>query len=172
MTSIKGFFEGDENSPSSTSNAATSTAGKKSVKFGLQSNSTISLPQTSPQFSQILSSLSLEEFEALPKYLRGRMTIERVNGMIEELNKVFCEKYTLLKANPAKLPFDQRQRYYDWKGLESEDTKGRFFVTDTDLKGKSFRMDQTGRNILTLIRQAGRFKESRSAGIVRYIAHC
>ena len=174
---VKGFFGVDENS--NTAAAALNSVGpaKKSVKFGLQSASSSascssqSQSQSTAQFSQILIPLSLEEFEALPKYLRGRITIDRVNGLLEELNKVFCEKYTLLKANPAKLPFDQRQRFYDYKNQEIEETKGRFFVTDADLKGKSFRMDQTGRNILTLIRQAGRFKESRSSGIVRYIAN-
>ncbi len=166
MEPVKGFFAGaDENSLT-----AAAAPAKKTVRFGLQnSNSSASQTQLTEPFAQILLPLSADEFEALPKYLRGRITIERVNGLLEELNKVFCEKYTLLKANPAKLPFDQRQRHHDWKIQETEDTKGRYFVTDSDLKGKHFRMDQSGRNILTLIRQAGRFKESRSAGIVRYI---
>lgn len=170
MEPVKVRLGVDENSSAVANPAQT----KKSVKFDFtQQASSSSSNRSSPAspYSQILFPLSPEEFEALPKYLRGRMPIDRVNGMIEDLNRIFCEKYTILKANPAKLPFDQRQRFYDWKGMENDETKGRFFVTDGDLKAKSVRMDQTGRNILTLIRQAGRFKESRSPGVVRYIVN-
>lgn len=131
------------------------------------------LKSSAPQHLSALLPLSESEFEALPKYIRGRLALERVNKFVEDLNKIFVEKYTLLKCNPAKLPFDQRQRYYDWKQGENDETRGKFFITEADLKARSglgvLKMDQTGRSILTILRQAGRIKESRSPGVVRYI---
>lgn len=53
-----------------------------------------------------------EEFNTVPKYMKGRLTREKVNGGVEFLNKVFGDKYTLLKQNPAKLSVEMRQRFY------------------------------------------------------------
>ena len=48
---------------------------------------------------------------------------------------------------------------------------GLFFVTEKDLKTTSkFKMDSSGRSILTILRHCNRLKEVRSKGLVRYAA--
>lgn len=119
------------------------------------------------------------EFETVPKYMRGRLTQERVNGGVEFLNRVLLDKYAFLRQNPAKLPPDQRQKYYDWKDCETEETAGKFFVTETDLKAAlgakggtpaaTFKLDSTGRAILAIMRHCGRIKEVRGSGMIRFV---
>ena len=129
----------------------------------------------SPQKSSGLPHLSPGEFESLPKYLRGRLPVTRVNSFIDVLNRIVDEKYSiLLRTNPAKLSVEQRQRVSEWRAAESIETANKLFITEADLKAKSgaggsFKFDQVARNILTILRQVGRIKESRSVGIIRYI---
>lgn len=131
-----------------------------------------------------IPAITLEEFETVPKYMRGRLTREKVNGGVEFLNRVILDKYTFLRQNPAKLPPDQRQKYYDWKDCETEETVGKVFVTETDVKtalgakggpggpgvpGTTFKLDSTGRAILAIMRHCGRIKEIRGNGMTRFV---
>ena len=153
----------------------------KTVNFASSSN-TITSTNTSTSMNSntildsdliLIAPLTTQEFETLPKYLKGRLTISKINGLIQELNKIIQEKYSLLaKSNSAKMSLDQRQRYNEWKAAQYDESN-RFF-SESDLKAKSltvgpFKYDQITRNILTILRQIGRIKELRSAGIIRYI---
>lgn len=101
-----------------------------------------------------------------------------MNGGVEFLTRVIQEKYTFLRQNPAKLSMEQRQKYYNWKDCEGEETVGKFFVTENDVKaslsGKggastTFKLDSTGRAILAIMRHLGRIKELRGGGMVRFV---
>lgn len=122
-----------------------------------------------------LEHLSKEEFDSIPKYSRGRLAITKINSLLDHLNRLLVEKYTLLlRTNPAKLSIDQRQRIAEWRAAESPETFNKFFLTEADLKVKSaaggaFKFDQVARNVLTILRVVGRIKESRNPGIIRYI---
>lgn len=144
------------------------------------SKGSVSKAATASTLSEI-PSIAAEEFETVPKYMRGRLTRERVNGGVEFLNRVLLDKYTFLRQNPAKLSPDQRQKYYDWKDCETEETAGKFFVTETDLKAAlaakgsagasvpSFKLDSTGRAILAILRHCGRIREVRGSGMTRFV---
>lgn len=149
--------------------------------FGVKKSKTVHFAPISLQTSSTADSIthiSPQEFDSLPKYLKGRLTVAKINSLVDDFNKFISEKYTLLaRSNPAKLSLDQRQKYLEWKNSETEDTFGKFFITEADLKAKSssstnngFKFDQVTRNILTILRQIGRIKENRSSGgIIRYI---
>jgi len=129
---------------------------------------------TSKSLTNQIHSLSEEEFELLPKYLKGRLTSSKINAFIQDFNRFLLEKYTLLlRSNPAKLSVEQRQKFFEWKATELEELDGKNFLTETDFKTKNgvgpFKFDQVARNILTILRQVGRIKEVRSPGIIRYV---
>ena len=174
LAPIRNFFlpttpqaDNNENCRNNRKNVQYST--KKSVNFSPTNNEEASSP--SPE----MAPLSQTEFDSLPKYLKGRLTVCKINSFIRDFNRFTTEKYTiLLRANPAKLSTDQRQKFFEWKNLDCPETTGKFFITEADLKAKgsttdSFKFDQVARNILTILRQAGRIKEVRSVGIIRYL---
>ena len=148
-------------------NFAEFNAPKKRVGFATSAK-TVALPAHLPHLSQ-------GEFEALPRYLRGRLTAPKINSFIDSLNRIANEKYSLLlRTNPGKFSLDQRQKVAEWRAAEADDTANKTFLTETDLKtesaaGGAFKFDHVARNILTILRQIGRIRESRSVGIVRYI---
>lgn len=59
-----------------------------------------------------IGKLQAAEFDAIPKYMKGRLTLEKVNGMIELLNQLYADKYALMLQNPNKLPHELRQKYW------------------------------------------------------------
>lgn len=148
--------------------------GKSDYAAGASNSATASSNIHSHEFAN-LRHLSQEEFASIPKYSRGRIPLDKINSLIDHLNRILHEKYTLLlRTNPAKLGIDQRQRVSEWRAAETAETASKFFVTEADLKVKSaaggpFKFDQVARNVLTILRLVGRIKESRNAGIIRYI---
>lgn len=129
-------------------------------------------PAPSPQHIEICR-LSITEYENIPKYLKGRLSLEKLNQWIELLEKVFVEKYAIMQLNPAKLSGEHRNRYYEWRDQDSEECRGQPFVTEQDMKvlcqGKGPKMDPTGRSIVAILRHCGRLREVRSTGVVRLV---
>ena len=126
-----------------------------------------------PRKNYQVANLSEGEFETVPKYLRGRLTLDRVNSWIDQFTAVVQEKYASFNGNPAKMAGEIRNRYYDWREQESEECRGCPFVTEQDMKtlvnGKGPKMDPTGRSIMAILRHCGRVREVRTTGIVRFV---
>ena len=56
--------------------------------------------------------LTLAQFDAIPKYMKGRVTYEGVNAAVEELNVALVEKYTFLGGKMADLPNPKAKKRY------------------------------------------------------------
>ena len=121
------------------------------------------------------------ELDAVPRYLRGRLTLPRINAFLLDLNACLAHKYLALqKGVPARMPLDQRQRFLTWKADEQhpDPHPPRPFLTDADLKyfsstpgvlERPVRFDQSARSMLLVLRQLGRIREQRVAGTIRYL---
>ncbi len=54
----------------------------------------------------------------------------------------------------------------------NRETEGCLFVTDQDVKKAkqpAFRLDPTGRAVMSILRHLGRIRESRGGGVTRFI---
>ncbi|XP_060085913.1 spindle and kinetochore-associated protein 1-like [Ylistrum balloti] len=116
-----------------------------------------------------LEYITVEEFENVPKYIKGRMTYNQVNTMMDEINKAYKEKYKILAMKRTTLSDVNRKRYEKFKLQESKETTGEHFIVDEDVKEFShIKMDSVYRSLLTLLRHCGRLKEIRGGGHTRY----
>ncbi|XP_013385643.1 spindle and kinetochore-associated protein 1-like isoform X1 [Lingula anatina] len=116
--------------------------------------------------------LTKDEYEEVPKYIKGRINYDSVNLAIDELNKAVSAKYSIvgkprsviMKSSDAiKKQFDQ------FKSQETKETKGVHFIVDGDIKSlSSLKMDSSARSVLTILRHCGRIKEIRGGGCTRY----
>lgn len=96
------------------------TPGRKAVSFDIKS-SPLSLVQAAGSeigigtFNGVTTSiarLTLAEFDQIPKYMKGRLTIDKLNSMVDLLNQLYSEKYAIMAQNPSKLPHEHRQKYW------------------------------------------------------------
>ncbi|XP_060574679.1 spindle and kinetochore-associated protein 1-like [Ruditapes philippinarum] len=114
--------------------------------------------------------LTTEEFEQVPKYIKGRITYDSVNKFIEGMNKSYRAKYKLLKQKKATLNDANRKRCEAYKAQETKETKGCYFIVDEDLKDTGgLKIDNVARSTLTIIRHCGRCREVRGGRITRYV---
>ncbi|KAK3096495.1 hypothetical protein FSP39_000715, partial [Pinctada imbricata] len=113
--------------------------------------------------------ITVDDFDSVPKYMKGRITYNNVNNAIDELNKAYKEKYKILGMKPSQLNDVNRKRYETYKQLETKDTVAEYFIVDGDVKEFcNFKLDRVGRNVLTILRHCGRMKEIRGNGRTRY----
>ncbi|XP_033120694.1 spindle and kinetochore-associated protein 1-like [Anneissia japonica] len=117
----------------------------------------------------VMDYLTVEEYDSVPKYMKGRLPYETVNNVVEGINKAILAKYTFLKQPVSSLNNKDTKKHKKYKAQETKDTKGVFFCIDEDLKNYSnWRMDSSTRSSLTILRHCGRMRETRGNGIVRY----
>lgn len=125
-----------------------------------------------PFTSHEIKSLDDAEFQKLPQYLKGRLPLARINETVMSLNRILQEKYSLLMKYDARTPLSvtDRQRCVEWRQQEGDDLElsGRAFVTEGEVRGV-IKLDPGTRNILSILRHVGRLRESRSAGVVRFL---
>ena len=111
------------------------------------------------------------ELQSAPQYMRSRLTLEKLNGAVRELQQLLNAKYALLSVPSSQLKTlseADRKRFSAFKELETEQTRGAFFfVSEIDLKS-SQTLNQgsgTGKNIIAVLRHCTRFKEFKHQGL-------
>jgi hypothetical protein len=117
-----------------------------------------------------LAPLTSEEFEAVPSYIRGRLTLERVNAAVKELEELLASKYEVLAMPMARMNEKTLAAFKSFKNQETNETRGVFFFSDLDLPlTKHVKPDASGRALLTLLRTVGRIRNARGSAPTRYI---
>ncbi|XP_076035897.1 SKA complex subunit 1-like [Oratosquilla oratoria] len=114
--------------------------------------------------------ITVEEFETVPKYIRGRLQYDQVNKAVTELNKTLEAKYALLSRPRNKLRPMELKNVHVFKQQETTETAGTRFVVDSDIKQYSkLRLDTAGRAMLTVLRTLKHLQEIRGPGnLMRY----
>ncbi|RUS76577.1 hypothetical protein EGW08_015655 [Elysia chlorotica] len=128
-----------------------------------------SQPQVQVTGCQYLDFLTVDEFKSIPKYMKGRLTYDKVNSIIEKLDKVYVEKYKIRRLKKSSLNDMNKKRYEAYRLQETDDTKGVPFVVEQDINEfSSLKMDSILRNILTILRHCGLIYEIRGGGFTRF----
>jgi len=135
----------------------------------------ISLKQTAPK-SAFIEPISIYEFESLPKYLIGRLSMQQTNEYIEALNTTIASLKKAISVPVHKMGLSQRDDMLDYKAIaETRDAQqgtgvyirqkdfiGKGALVPSGLKG-GFKLDSGGRIALGVVKHLGRVKEGRSA---------
>lgn len=114
--------------------------------------------------------LKVDEFQDVPKYLKGRITYDQMNKFIDGMNAAYLSKYKLLRQKKSSLNDANRKRYEIYKSQETKDTAGSYFVTEDDLRDYgSLKIDNVARSIKTILRHCKRIREVRGGKITRIV---
>ncbi|XP_052170510.1 spindle and kinetochore-associated protein 1 homolog [Diospyros lotus] len=106
--------------------------------------------------------ITSEELDSLSSYMRGRLTLDKVNAAINDMS-TYAEATThLITAPRKKLAENVLDKALELREIASTETvKGKHFFLETDIKGPSLKLDNTGKAILTVLRHLGRISEMR-----------
>uniref|UniRef100_A0A803KYQ9 SKA complex subunit 1 homolog n=1 Tax=Chenopodium quinoa TaxID=63459 RepID=A0A803KYQ9_CHEQI len=95
-------------------------------------------------------------------YMRGRLTLEKVNAAINDMAAYAESTAQLISAPKKKLPENMWERALELRDIAmTEGVKGKHFFLESDIKGPSLKLDNTGKAILTVLRHLGRISETR-----------
>ncbi|OWM83427.1 hypothetical protein CDL15_Pgr012908 [Punica granatum] len=97
--------------------------------------------------------ITSDELDTLSSYMRGRLTVDRVNAAINDM-AAYAE------ANAQLIYAPKKKELRDIAMTES--IKGKHFFLETDMKGPTLKLDNTGKAILTVLRHLGRITETRA----------
>ncbi|KAK9273550.1 hypothetical protein L1049_018360 [Liquidambar formosana] len=94
--------------------------------------------------------ITVQELDSLSSYMRGRLTLEKVNAAINDM-ATYAEANTQLIAAPKKkLAENIWERALELRDIAMTETvKGKYFFLETDIKGPALKLDNTGKSILT-----------------------
>jgi len=130
------------------------------------------LPPTQKKLSTAnlrISYVTISELDSIPKYMKGRLTIDKVNNAIDELFPILEEKYKILSTSMNKLHGESLKKYKEFRDQETPDTKNLRFFVEQDLKNASaLKLDATGKCILQILLHLNRIR-SLPGSLRRYV---
>lgn len=121
---------------------------------------------------QYLDFLTVDEFKTIPKYMKGRLTYDKINSMIEKLDRAYVEKYKIRRLKKSTLNDMNKKRFEAYRLQETEETKGLYFIVEQDIaEFSSLKVDNALRNIFTILRHCGLISEMRGGGYTRFVCY-
>ncbi|XP_068279836.1 spindle and kinetochore-associated protein 1 [Nyctibius grandis] len=113
--------------------------------------------------------ITAEEFKSVPAYMKGRLTCDQVNAVVQDMNKAVVAKYKIMHQPLKSMNAAVRNLYHRFLEEETKDTKGQFFVVEADIKEFTpLKVDKRFHSILNILRHCQRVREVRGSGLVRY----
>ncbi|KAL1368875.1 hypothetical protein HN51_023021 [Arachis hypogaea] len=106
--------------------------------------------------------VTASELDSLSSYMRGRLTLEKVNAAINDMASYAESNAQLIIAPKKKLAENLWEKALEIRDIATmEGVKGKHFFLEADIKGPSLKLDNTGKAILTVLRHLGRINETR-----------
>ncbi|NXA34680.1 SKA1 protein, partial [Eudromia elegans] len=127
-------------------------------------------PTKEPILIKEAALITTEEFENVPVYMRGRLTYDQINAVIQDINKAVISKYKILHQPLKSMNVAVRNLYHRFLEEETKDTKGEFFIVEADIKEfTQLKVDRRFHSILNVLRHCHRLREVRGSRLVRYV---
>ena len=120
-----------------------------------------------------VSHLTLEQFDKVPKYMKGRLSYDNLSLAVEEFNKCVSAKYQFLAKPISNLGLKDKKKRNILRSQEQPQLKNRHFVTIDELKDYTmFKTEASRKSIITVLRHFQKIREVRGPGaIVRFVVN-
>ena len=112
------------------------------------------------------------DWSNVPKYMRGKLTCEKVNEYIDSLNGIATDLMKLQRTPYNKLTKDQKDRLMDYKSAASycpNDTSEKVFLLESEVKRLTGKTELALRALNTILRHCAKIREVRGGGHNRII---
>ena len=118
-----------------------------------------------------ISFLTIDEFNKIPKYMKGRLSYDLLTQAVKEFNDCVNMKYDFLARDVSELSLIEKKRRAQLKSQMKPELKKSNFVTADDLKEYTmFKTESSRKSVFTVLRHFQRIKENRGPGsTVRHV---
>ena len=119
----------------------------------------------------LVTHLTVEEFEKVPKYMKGRLSYDSLSVAVEEFNSAVKGKYEFLAKSLNEISLKEKKRRNILKSQDKPELKGKHFVTTDELKEFSmFKTENSKKAVITVLRHFQKIRENRGPGsTIRYV---
>ncbi|XP_030489149.1 spindle and kinetochore-associated protein 1 homolog [Cannabis sativa] len=103
-----------------------------------------------------------DELDSLSSYMKGRLTLDKVNAAISDMASYAEANAQIIAAPKKKLAENLWEKALELRDIATtEAVKGKHFFLESDIKGPALKLDNTGKAIITVLRHLGRISETR-----------
>ena len=115
--------------------------------------------------------LTVEEFEKVPKYMKGRLNYDSLSVAVEEFNSAVKGKYEFLAKSLNEISLKEKKRRNILKSQDKPELKGKHFITTDELKDFSmFKTENSKKAVITVLRHFQKIRENRGPGsTIRFV---
>ena len=157
----------------SSNRRANSSAGSSTSSSSSSSSSAVTRKKRSASTVRIakLAYVKVDEFEEVPKYIRGRLKRDQVNEIVDAVHVAMVEKYRILNTPRNKLGQQAMEQWRRFREQEVKETAGqRFFIEDDLRTFTDIQVNSAVRSSMVVLRHLGRLREVRGSGVTRLVA--
>ncbi|KAA0026254.1 spindle and kinetochore-associated protein 1-like protein isoform X3 [Cucumis melo var. makuwa] len=109
------------------------------------------LPKEKKVSSPPLWYITIDELNSLSSYMRGRLTVDKVNAAVNDMATYAEANAQLIGIPKKKLAENLWEKALELRDIAATDAvKGKYFFLETDMRGPSLKLDNTGKAILTV----------------------
>jgi len=106
-------------------------------------------------------------FEAVPKYIKGRLSYEKLMEICEVLSNAMTQKYKILASKPTTMSDATLRKFKVFKDHECE-VGGSKFLSTSEFKSLDITLDAPTKAALGILKHTNSLKVDTDAGITRY----
>lgn len=126
--------------------------------------------KTNKSFVRAIKLITVPEFESIPQYMKGIVSYDQLNSVVQSINTAVTAKYKILHQSMKTLNSHTRKLHKQFKDQETKDTRGQYFVVEDDIREFcQIKVDKRFQRILTMLRHCQRLRELRGGGLTRYM---
>ncbi|XP_065513080.1 spindle and kinetochore-associated protein 1 [Caloenas nicobarica] len=156
--------------PKPTQSCVTGLAVKREEQTKVVEPERAKKPTKEPRPIKEVPLITAEEFESVPAYMKGRLTYDQINAVVQDVNKAVVGKYKIVHQPLKSMNAAARNLYHRFLEDETKDTKGEFFIVEADIKEfTQLKVDKRFHSILNILRHCQRVREVRGSRLVRYV---
>ncbi|OIR57526.1 MAG: spindle and kinetochore-associated protein 1 [Amphiamblys sp. WSBS2006] len=132
-----------------------------------------STPQRAHSTQNRMALLTEDEFAKTPQYMRGRMALEKVNAIIEDINTVFDRKRETLNTPKEKMTLETKRRIAQYRETDCKEVAGSVYITEQNIKDAmplpALKQNPSYKNTFSILRHHGRIREVRKGGVLMVV---
>ncbi|KAM9331587.1 SKA complex subunit 1-like, partial [Symphorus nematophorus] len=81
------------------------------------------IKKTKKSFIREIEFITMPEFESIPQYMKGRVSYDQLNAVVQSINTAVTAKYKILHQSVKTLSNHTRKLHQRFKDQETKDTK-------------------------------------------------
>lgn len=111
-------------------------------------------------------------FDAVPKYIKGRLSYEKLIEICEALSNALTQKYKILATKRSGMSEETLRKFKVFKDQECESTEGFKFLSTPEFKLLNIVLDAPTKGTLGVLKHTNALKVDTVAGVSRYRLIC